>query len=202
MSDAHRAPGAGAGAGAGAGPGPTASGPTAPSPTAPVRLRVLGEADWPLWREARLTALAEAPHAFKARLQDWPHGGEDRWRERLAMPDAHNVVALVDGRLAGMAAGMPGSGGVRELRSLWVDPRARGRGVGDRLIASVEDWARASGAATLRLAVLPDNDAAAALYRRHGFAVTDEVGDLLPDGVTRERVMVKELGPGAGERRP
>ncbi len=46
-----------------------------------VELRVLAsDDDWPVWRQARPAALSEAPHAFKARLADWPHGGEDRWR--------------------------------------------------------------------------------------------------------------------------
>ncbi|WP_240434990.1 GNAT family N-acetyltransferase [Streptomyces sp. YIM 130001] len=165
-----------------------------------MRLRVVTEADWTLWREVRLAALAESPHAFKARLQDWPHGGEHRWRERLAMPAAHNLVAVLDDHPVGMVAGLPGAGGTCELRSLWVDPRARGRGVGDRLIAAVESWARTSGATTLRLAVLPDNDTAAALYRRHGFVDMGEPGDVLPDGVTRERVMAKGLGVLPGER--
>ncbi|WP_049565313.1 GNAT family N-acetyltransferase [Streptomyces sp. SBT349] len=159
-----------------------------------VSLRVLTGDDWPLWREARLAALADAPHAFKARLGDWPRGGEERWRARLTLPGAHNVVALRDGRPAGMAGGVPGQGGAVELRSLWVGPGARGQGVGDRLIGEVEAWALRSGATTLRLAVLPDNAPAAALYRRHGFVPTGGLGDLLPDGVSRERLMAKPLG--------
>ncbi|MFJ7996825.1 GNAT family N-acetyltransferase [Streptomyces sp. NPDC096310] len=158
-----------------------------------VRLRVLRTSDWPLWREVRLAALEDAPYAFKSRLADWHSGGEERWRTRLALPAAHNVVALLDGRTAGMASGLPGDGGTYELRSVWVSPHARGRGVADRLIAAVRTWARTSGATALKLAVFPDNEAALALYRRNGFVVTGEPGDLLPDGVTRELVMVNQL---------
>lgn len=141
----------------------------------PVRVRVLTVDDWQLWREARLTALGDAPHAFTSRLADWESGGETRWHERLARPDAHNLVALLDGELVGMAAGMPGDEpGTRELRSVWVSPRLRGRGVADRLIAEVESWARRSGATRLTLAVLPANTPAVALYRRHGFDVMEE----------------------------
>jgi ribosomal protein S18 acetylase RimI-like enzyme len=50
-----------------------------------------------------------------------------------------------------------------------------------------------SGAATLKLAVIPGNEPALALYRRHGFVVTEELGSLLPDGVTREQVMAKAV---------
>ncbi|MFI1954630.1 GNAT family N-acetyltransferase [Streptomyces xinghaiensis] len=159
-------------------------------------LRVLTdpEADWPVWREVRLAALTEAPHAFKARLAEWDRGGEARWRARLEAPDAYNVVALLDGRAIGMASGVPGGNGVCELRSVWVGPDARGRGVADELLAAVEMWARRSGATALKLAVIPGNEPAAALYRRHGFVATGESGDVLTDGVTREQVMVKELG--------
>jgi len=51
----------------------------------------------------------------------------------------------------------------------------------------------AAGAKTLWLSVMPDNDAAIALYERHGFVDTGEQGDLLADGVGRERVMAKIL---------
>lgn len=158
-----------------------------------VRLRVLTTDDWPLWREVRLAALGEAPYAFKSRLADWHSGGEERWRARLEIPASYNLVALLDGRTVGMAAGLPGDSDACELRSVWVGPRARGCGVGARLITAVETWARQSGAATLKLAVLPDNEPAIALYTRNGFVATGELGDLLPDGVTRERVMVKAL---------
>ncbi|MEV0538142.1 GNAT family N-acetyltransferase [Kitasatospora sp. NPDC050463] len=158
-----------------------------------VHLRVLTKSDWPLWREVRLAALDEAPQAFKARLADWCSGGEERWRERLELPDAYNIVALLGGRTVAMASGLPVEGGAYELRSVWVSPQARGRGVGDRLIAAVETWALQSGATTLKLAVIPGNEPAIALYQRNGFVVAEELGDLLADGVTRERVMVKAL---------
>lgn len=135
-------------------------------------LRVVTTEDWPLWREVRLAALTEAPDAFKSRLADWPNGGEQRWRARLEMPETYNVVALLDDQAVGMSSGVPCDDGISELRSVWVSRAARGRGVGDRLIASVEAWARRTGATTLRLAVIPGNEAAIALYRRNGFIDT------------------------------
>ncbi|KDR60170.1 MULTISPECIES: GNAT family N-acetyltransferase [Streptomyces] len=139
-----------------------------------VELRVLAsDDDWPVWLQARPAALSGAPHAFKARLADWLHGGEDRWRARLTMPGADATY---------------------ELRSVWVSPRVRGQGVGDLLTGAVEAWARRAGARALRLAVVPGNEAAVALYRRHGFVASGELGEVLGDGVSRERVMVKRWG--------
>lgn len=167
-----------------------------------IELRLLGPDDWPAWRELRLAALAEAPYAYGSTLADWqgPGDREERWRERLGVPGAHNVVAVRDGEHIGMATGLPaGQPDTVELISMWVSPAARGQGVGDRLIAEIARWAVRRGAKTLRLSVMPDNRAAIALYERHGFKDTEEPGDLLPDGVRREVVMAMALdAPAAG----
>jgi ribosomal protein S18 acetylase RimI-like enzyme len=158
-------------------------------------LRVLGPEDWRLWRDLRLCALAEAPHAFGSRLADWQREGdrEERWRARLSLAGSHNVVALLDSEPVGMASGVPVSDGVAELISMWVSPSGRGRGVGDALVHEVERWAVRTGARVLRLDVAEDNAAAQALYERHGFVFTGERGDLMADGVRREWVMAKGL---------
>ncbi|MDT0306057.1 GNAT family N-acetyltransferase [Streptomyces sp. DSM 44917] len=163
-----------------------------------VRLKSLTAQDWPLWRDARLAALTEAPHAFTSRPADWPHGGEERWRARLSLPGFRNPVALGPSAAPlGLASGVPGEGGLRELRSVWVAPAAREQGVGAALLAEVERWARDSGGTALRLAVLPGNAPAIALYERCGFVRTDEPGPPLPDGDTCQLVMAKPL-PRAG----
>ncbi|WP_406375746.1 GNAT family N-acetyltransferase [Streptomyces sp. NBC_00647] len=161
-----------------------------------LELRTLESDDWPFWRELRLAALAEAPYAFGSTLAQWQGSGdrEERWRARLSIPGAHDLVALLDGLPVGIASGVPGEGAENvELISMWVNPTARGKGVGDCLIQAIERWAAERGATTLRLSVMPDNRKATALYERHGFADTGESGDLLPDGVGRERVMARSL---------
>jgi ribosomal protein S18 acetylase RimI-like enzyme len=164
-----------------------------------VELRVLTPDDWQTWREVRLAALAEAPHAFGSRLADWQGDGDraERWRARLEVPGSYNVVAVLDGRPVGMVSGMPtDEPGVAELISMWVDPAARGQRVGDALLQAVEEWARHLPADVLKLAVMEGNEAAAALYRRNGFEETGEPGRLMPDGVRRERIMAKKLAAG------
>jgi ribosomal protein S18 acetylase RimI-like enzyme len=64
-------------------------------------------------------------------------------------------------------------------------------GVGDALVQDVEAWAWSTGARVLRLSVADGNSRAAALYERHGFRYTGELGDVMADGVHRERVMEK-----------
>ena len=163
-----------------------------------IELRVLTPDDWRTWRRLRLAALAEAPYAFSSRLADWQGDGdrEERWRARLGIPGAFNVVAALDGEPAGLASGVPAGEGAAELISMWVSPVARGHGVGDHLVQAVARWAGQAGAGVLRLAVVPGNENAAALYRRNGFHLTGELGDLMPDGVHREHIMAKDLSSG------
>ncbi|MER5403477.1 GNAT family N-acetyltransferase [Streptomyces sp. NPDC002769] len=161
-----------------------------------LELRALESDDWSLWRELRLAALAEAPFAFGSTLAEWQGSGdrEERWRARLSIPGARDLVAFLDGLPVGMVSGVPGEGAENvELISLWVSPAARGRSVGDHLIEAVERWGAERGAGKLRLSVMPGNRRATALYERHGFKDTGEPGDLLSDGVGRERVMAKSL---------
>lgn len=146
------------------------------------------------WRELRLAALEEAPYAFGSRLADWANAEEKRWRARLDLPGSRNYVALLDGTQVGMASGVrTEEPGVVELISMWIAPTGRGRGVGDRLMAQIEQWARDEQAHTLQLSVADGNDKAHALYLRSGFTDTDLPGDLMPDGIRREIVMRKPL---------
>jgi ribosomal protein S18 acetylase RimI-like enzyme len=161
-----------------------------------IETRVLTPDDWKTWRELRLAALTEAAYAFGSQLADWQGAGdrEERWRARLAIPGSHNLVAILDGQPVGMASGVPtGEDRIVELISMYVTPPGRGRGVGDYLVRAVEQWARRTGAATLRLSVAEGNENAAALYARSGFRDTGEAGDLMPDGIRHELVMTKSL---------
>jgi ribosomal protein S18 acetylase RimI-like enzyme len=152
--------------------------------------------DWKTWRELRLHALEEAAYAFGSKLADWQGIGdqEERWRARLSIPGRH-ILAMLDGRPVGIASGVPTDDPVvAELISMWVHPGVRGKGVGDALIQAVAQWARSTGATTLRLTVMDNNPAAAALYERNGVRFTGEVEEVLPDG-RRELVMLKPLTP-------
>jgi GNAT superfamily N-acetyltransferase len=80
--------------------------------------------------------------------------------ELLADPDAALFVADVDGRIVGLAEvylrqDEPSSARVAYqhgyLQSLMVDPTFRGCGVGTQLVRATEDWAKARGAAEMRL---------------------------------------------------
>ena len=61
------------------------------------------------------------------------------------------------------------------LTELWLEPDARGHGVGARVLAAVETRARAAGARAMHLMVRHANANAQALYRRAGYSVPDRL---------------------------
>jgi len=59
------------------------------------------------------------------------------------------------------------------LDEIYLEPGARGRGLGAALLAAACDWARNRGAEVARLEVNRHNPRAKALYLRHGFRDDD-----------------------------
>lgn len=140
-------------------------------------LRTLTPDDWTTWRSMRLAALADAPEAFGSRLEDWVNADEGRWRERLSLPGAIDLLAYDTdtGEPVGMATGTPvEDGGGVELISMWVAPAARGHGVAAALIDAVSHWGADAGARTLALSVMRDNHAARRAYEKNGFVAEAE----------------------------
>lgn len=165
-----------------------------------VRVAVAGPEDWPVVRQLRLSALADTPDAFGATLEEESAQPESWWRGRLE-PDAPGTTLLAslvdaegDARPAGLVVVAPSFHGPETeagIYAVWVAPSARGRGVGDALIRSAVNHARQSGYARVVLDVGDFNEAAQALYARHGFARTGRTGTL---PAPRTHVTEHELG--------
>jgi ribosomal protein S18 acetylase RimI-like enzyme len=142
-------------------------------------IRRLVPDDWELSRQVRLAALTEAPYAFMSTLERELGFDEQLWRQRLGSATAATFLAWHDGEPAGTATGkaedpddefaVPGAW---QLVGMWVDPRARLRGVADALIESVAGHAGEQGAPALVLWVTEVNDRARAFYQRMGFSLT------------------------------
>lgn len=162
-----------------------------------IDLRTMSADDWRSWRSVRLAALTDAPGAFGSSLHEWAEAPEERWRARLSIPGAIDLMAFDadDNAPVGMATGTLGddNDSRAQLISMWVDPAVRSRGVATVLITAIAGWAVSTGAATLTLTVMPDNLTARRAYERNGFVVSGEPGALLPGG-RRELVMLRDLG--------
>lgn len=137
-----------------------------------VEARVVTQEEWRVWRQLRLKALAEAPAAFGSTLAEWRAPGDTEQRRRARLHDVPlNVVLTWRGEPAGMvSATAPDGQGRVELISMWIAPRARGRGVGDEAVRQVLAWAHEQHPAShVVLSVTTDNDHAIHLYERHAF---------------------------------
>ncbi len=138
--------------------------------------RVVAE-EWRGLRELRLRALRGDPLAFGStagREQAFP---DTTWRERTeqaAVSDttAQWVAVGPDGSLLGSAVIAEADGRV-QLFGMWVDPVARGRGIGRRLLDAAVAWAsRTFPGRPVYLEVNRRQAAAVRVYERGGFRFT------------------------------
>ncbi|MGH3204918.1 MAG: GNAT family N-acetyltransferase [Streptosporangiaceae bacterium] len=155
-------------------------------------------ADWQTLRDIRLEALHDAPAAFGSTYEREAGRGEAHWHDRIArggtflayLPD---LGASEPAEPAGLIGGYPEDPVTVELVSMYVRPHARGRGVGEALVAAVIDWAAARQAKSVHLWVTETNAPARALYERCGFALTGERQPLPSDPGLGEVAMSRTL---------
>src|SRR5262249_32953887 len=89
--------------------------------------------------------------------------------ERLGARGSRGWIAELDGERVGSVFVVPASKTLAKLRLLLVDPRARGRGLGRRLVEEAIEFARARGYTRLVLWTQSNLAAARSIYRGCGF---------------------------------
>ncbi len=142
-----------------------------------IEVRRAAAEDWPEMRRLRLLALATDRTAFGRTLEEERAFADQVWIDRarasaasrevatwVAEDDARRMVGMLGAHVAGDGA---------ELFGTWVDPSARGAGLGGRLLDAVLAWiAGVAPAAAVKLWVNPELAAAVRLYESRGFART------------------------------
>lgn len=88
----------------------------------------------------------------------------------FAAPGGCFLLAVDGGSVLGCVALQLLGGRTAEVKRMWVDPQARGSGIGSALLRAVEQHAVAAGCLTLVLDTHASLVEAIALYERHGFA--------------------------------
>jgi L-amino acid N-acyltransferase YncA len=123
----------------------------------------------------------EGDATFETRAPAWAEFSAARLADHRFV-----MTGAIDGASEGVVLGWvaaaavssrPVYSGVIE-HSVYVHPRARGRGVGRRLLGALIDSTEAAGIWTIQSGIFPENSASVALHRSAGFRV---VG-------TRERI--------------
>jgi len=131
----------------------------------------VGAADWERLRDARLRALADAPHAFASTLESERAFADEVWQQRATPREASCAFAVEkDGRFDAIVSGfIADDPDAVHLVAMWVAPELRRSGVGRRLVDAIVDWARMCGARRVCLCVESGNVDARRLYERCGF---------------------------------
>ncbi|MCY7396288.1 MAG: GNAT family N-acetyltransferase [Nocardioides sp.] len=139
-----------------------------------VEVRLLGEDEWQLYRDARLAALRDAPEAFVARFEDEASYDDDRWRERMS--HATRIVAERGNEPVGLVClGLhnedPETG---EVFGLWTAPSVRGQHVARDLVSTARYKAAENDYRLLYFWVVSDNASAIGFAVNFGFRPTSE----------------------------
>ncbi len=168
--------------------------------------------EWPVLKQVRLRALADAPDAFCTTLAQAQSYSDTDWQARAgrfaADPPAAARIAYWHGTPCGMMTCYPAAlpnyeeGPAAELTAVWVDPAVRGQGVAETLVASVVDWAVAQSMSVLQAWVMEENHRALAFYRKAGFSETGRREPDEPDTTKYIVLLARRLGaPGVGGAR-
>jgi GNAT superfamily N-acetyltransferase len=87
----------------------------------------------------------------------------------LVPPRGAFLVARLDGRAVGCGAVRKLDENTAEVKRMWIEPDVRGRGVGRRLLAALEEVAIELDCRVLRLDTSAHLTEALALYRSSGY---------------------------------
>jgi phosphinothricin acetyltransferase len=136
--------------------------------------------------------IAEGQATFETEVPPWAQFSARR------LP-AHRYVAL-DGQVVGWVAvsaisSRPVYSGVVE-HSVYVDPAARGRGVGRALLQALITSTEAAGIWTIQSGIFPENSASLALHERAGVRVVgvrERIG--CHHGRWRDVVLIERRSP-------
>ena len=143
-------------------------------------IRPVRPQDGPAIRELTLKMLADSPQAYGLSLEKARARTTSQWlqlAEDLADTDHHCGFIAED--FLGLCGFVRGDStdprlppGAALAAQLWVAPRHRGTGLGERLMDAVTGWAGERGAAMLALGVFEENRRARGFYEHLDYVDT------------------------------
>ena len=141
---------------------------------APVILRPhrLGEIGWLIHRQG---LLYNQQYGWNGEFEALIAGIYSEYERSPANPPRHLWVAESNGEVAGSIFCMPSEGlpGSAQLRMLYVEPAARGQGIGKLLVAQCVAFARQAGYERMRLWTHSIQESARRLYAAAGFVIVE-----------------------------
>ncbi len=125
--------------------------------------------------DPQATALLQASHALMQSLFP-PEDNAYLSIDELCGADVHFFTARRGTILRGTGA-LAVKDGYGEIKSMFVDPDARGQGVADAILRTLEDLAHETGLDEMKLETGNTLRSAHKLYERHGFVLCSPFGD-------------------------
>ncbi len=164
-----------------------------PSPNThhPFVIDAMHPEDWPAVRRIYQAGIDTKLATFETRApQAW-----ETWSAGKR-PECRFVARDQDGLVWGWAVLSPVSKrsayrGVAEV-SIYIDPAAKGRGLGSMLMEALIEGSEAAGIWTLTASIFPENEASIYLHQKHGFKILgrrERIAQL--DGVWRDTVVME-----------
>lgn len=143
-------------------------------------------------KDIRLLSLKSDPDAFGSTYETAVTWDDQNWEDQIK--NLPTFVAVHKDKDVGMVRIVKDKDNdtVAWLISMWVNPSARGMGVGSGLISQTIEWAKSEGCKVIKLDVADENFSAVKLYERMGFQVNGEVGSL-PEPRTHIKEHQREL---------
>ena len=106
-----------------------------------------------------------------------PTAGVSADRAELVAPAGAFLVAYLDDKPVGCGAVKHPGGRAADIKRMWVDESARGRGIARRMLAELEARALAAGAEVAHLETNGALNEAIAMYRSSGYVEVEPFND-------------------------
>ena len=162
-------------------------------------IRRIGLNEGKLYREIRLTSMADSPDAFSTTLEEAKDRSLESWSEQAdsaaAGSDRAIFLAFIEDKPVGIAALYRDAEdqALGELVQVWVIPAHRGSRVAGELLDSLLSWARNSSYERLSAWVNGENQRAARFFWKHGFQMTSGNEPFRPGSVQVSRLMTRTV---------
>ena len=126
-------------------------------------------------RDPQATALLRQSHALMQTLFA-PEENHFLDIEDLCAPTIRFFIAREGDEALGCVA-LANKGSYGEIKSMFIAPRARGKGIAHHLMRKIEEEARAQGLAAVKLETGDKLTQAQSLYKAHGYVECGPFGD-------------------------
>lgn len=164
-----------------------------------IEIAAFSVSQWKAYRNLRLRAIQESPQAFLDTEEQTRAFPGKKWKQRLADAAAGKswqLFAKLDGKLVGMIGAYRSGEDIHNDSAtavgLWVAPKARGNGVGRKLMETLVDALEKKSIKTVYLSVNVEQKAAVSLYKKLGFQIVEEKEMVMGDGKKHREVMMKK----------